>query len=124
MGAIARQVLQVKRKNSTNCSPPEARLTVSGSVAWSSGPREVAIGKASTGEVAVRAAEGVEFSTIVGLGVTGMAPGAVAAGESVEMPSRGAQAARKRAIRHRIGTTRFLIIFLMKRYSIYSLRKY
>jgi hypothetical protein len=42
---MARQVLQVKRKNSTNCNPPDARLTVVGSVAWSSGPREVAMGR-------------------------------------------------------------------------------
>jgi hypothetical protein len=109
---MARQVLQVKRKNSTNCSPPEARLTVSGSVAWSSGPREVAMGKASTGGVAVRTTEGVEFSTDAGLGVTLRAPGAAAEGASVETPSVGAQAAKKKAIRHRIGTTRFLIIFL------------
>ena len=42
MGAIARQVDQVKRKNSTNCNSPDARLTVVGSVASRSGPREVA----------------------------------------------------------------------------------
>jgi len=45
MGAIARQVLQVKRKNSTNWTFPEARLTVLGSMASRLGPREVATGK-------------------------------------------------------------------------------
>jgi hypothetical protein len=44
MGAIARQVVQVKRKNSTNCTPSDARLTVVGSVASRFGPREVAMG--------------------------------------------------------------------------------
>jgi len=48
MGAIARQVLQVKRKNSTRCGCPEARLTVVGSVASRSGPREVATACTST----------------------------------------------------------------------------
>src|SRR5574342_498160 len=42
MRAMARQVFQVKRKNSTSCNPPEAKLTVAGSVASKFGPREVA----------------------------------------------------------------------------------
>jgi len=46
MGAMARQELQVKRKNSTKCRLPDARLTVKGSVASRSGPREVATGRA------------------------------------------------------------------------------
>ena len=58
MDAIERQVLQVKRKNSTKCSWPDARFTVVGSVAWRSGPREVATGSASTGAVTVNSAEG------------------------------------------------------------------
>jgi len=44
MGAIERQVPQVKRKNSTSCRLPEARITVEGSVASKSGPREVGAG--------------------------------------------------------------------------------
>jgi len=46
MGAMERQVPQVKRKNSTKWSSPEARLTVLGSVASRFGPREVAMGSA------------------------------------------------------------------------------
>jgi hypothetical protein len=42
MGAIERQVPQVKRKNSTSCNCPEANLTVVGSVASRFGPRDVA----------------------------------------------------------------------------------
>src|ERR1700752_2153894 len=51
---MARQVLQVKRKNSTNWICSEARLTVAGSVASRLGPREVATGCGSTGSVAVK----------------------------------------------------------------------
>jgi hypothetical protein len=39
---MERQVLQVKRKNSTNCNCPDARVTLEGSVASRSGPRDVA----------------------------------------------------------------------------------
>jgi len=70
MGAIARQVAQVKRKNSTSCRPPEARLTVEGSVAWSSGPRDVAIGSG------VRAAESVEAGVVLSRTEVGLSPGA------------------------------------------------
>ena len=68
----------MKRKNSTSCNPPEARLTVVGSVAWRAGPREVAIGCASTGGVAdnsssmyvaVRSTVGVDSTTGTGLDV-------------------------------------------------------
>jgi hypothetical protein len=63
MGAIERQVAQVKRKNSTSCKPPEARLTVVGSVASRFGPRDVATGR---GE-AVR-----ETAAIVAVSVAGI----------------------------------------------------
>jgi len=47
MGAIERQVLQVKRKNSTSCNPPDANETEDGSVASRPGPRDVATGNAA-----------------------------------------------------------------------------
>ena len=56
---MERQVPQVKRKNSTNCKPPEARLTVRGSVASRLGPREVAMGRAVAGAAWVAMLEGV-----------------------------------------------------------------
>src|SRR3990172_422154 len=69
MDAIERQVPQVKRKNSTSWSPPEARLTVVGSVASRSGPREVAtactVGVGEAGR-AVAAAEGMTVGASVG----------------------------------------------------------
>jgi hypothetical protein len=105
MGAIERQVTQVKRKNSTSCRPPDARLTVVGSVASRFGPREVARGYA----------------------VGAMAP--VAAGvtppEILELPvseaAGGAQAARRTAIKlitsriegSRLGKLRILFICLL-----------
>jgi hypothetical protein len=64
MGAIARQVLQVKRKNSINCNWPAAKVTVVGSVASRVGPREVgkilnsAVGDA-TGAVDVTTSLGI-----------------------------------------------------------------
>ena len=53
MGAIARQVLQVKRKNSTNCNPPEAKLTVEGfgTVEVPDGKRLVTVGEDNTTRV-------------------------------------------------------------------------
>src|SRR5574340_1081544 len=42
MGAIPRHVVQVKRKNSTSCNPPESKRTLVGSVASRLGPRDVA----------------------------------------------------------------------------------
>jgi hypothetical protein len=48
MGAKARHVLQVKRKNSTNWSSPEAKVTVDGSVATRLGPRGVTTGRLAT----------------------------------------------------------------------------
>jgi hypothetical protein len=99
MGAIARQVLQVKRKNSTNCNPPEARLTVVGSVACRSGPREVATGRAvaSAGWVAgsvVGAAE-VEVAATTG--------GSVAVAGGLVEAAPGAHAANITADRIRFG---------------------
>lgn len=44
MGAICWHGTHQNSKNSTNCKPPEARLTVVGSVASRFGPREVATG--------------------------------------------------------------------------------
>jgi len=42
MGAIPWQVVHQNSKNSTNCKPPDAMLTVVGSVDSRLGPREVA----------------------------------------------------------------------------------
>ena len=71
MGAIARHVLQVKRKNSTSCSPPEARLTVVGSVASRFGPREVATGSAvGAGACVAASVASVEESTVGTAGAT------------------------------------------------------
>ena len=132
MGAIRRQVLQVKRKNSTNCSPPDARLTVVGSVAWRSGPREVTMGRAvatslgaawvagssvDAGRVAVRRAS-------VGSSVT--------AARGVTVKDSGAHATNSTRIRPRLilsavevlRKNRVFIIFLRKRYSIKSLSKH
>jgi hypothetical protein len=77
MGAILRQVVQVNRKNSISCSSPESRLTLLGSVASRSGPREVAIalgagtllGLPETGAGGADAA-GVETRVAVVLGST------------------------------------------------------
>jgi hypothetical protein len=78
MGAMERQVPQVKRKNSTKCSPPEARLTVEGSVASRSGPREVATGRAvgasTTGAWVAASSVGVAGS------IRGVALGSIATG--------------------------------------------
>src|SRR5512145_1637988 len=98
MGAIARQVVQVKRKNSTSCNPPEARLTVAGSVACSSGPREVATGRA------VGSSPGTEAVVSSKVGTGTVSVGAIAAGGwvaagglvGVAVPA-GAQAANRTA---------------------------
>jgi hypothetical protein len=95
MGAIERQVLQVKRKNSTNWSPPEARRTVVGSVAWSSGPREVAAGRAV-------ASAGVGEAEVRGVGVReagGEVRGFVGVGGEFVGEAAGVQAVRKTASR-------------------------
>jgi len=109
MGAIARQVAQVNLKNSTNCSPPAARLTVVGSVAWSSGPREVASGKgegtADSVETAVIEWEVVRVGKDVGLLAAGWP------GETGE--AAGAQAARNRATKIRLGKRRIFVIKLL-----------
>src|SRR5215208_8310094 len=99
MGAMARQVLQVKRKNSTNCNPPEARLTVVASVASRSGPREVAIGRAvASPEAGWVAASNVGATVAVAMESLG---GCVAAGTSVAVRA-GAHAASKTTSRLRL----------------------
>jgi len=99
MGAIARQVAQVNLKNSTNCSPPAARLTVVGSVAWSSGPREVARGKGEgTADSVETAVIDLELARV---------------GKDVGLMAAGAQAARNRATQIRLGKRRILVIKLL-----------
>jgi len=94
MGAMARQVVQVKRKNSTNCTPPEARLIVVGSVASRFGPREVATACSVGAGVAVKSAIDVTVnSTMMGVAVT-------TSGDLLEV-SAGAQAANKTTSRLR-----------------------
>ena len=113
MGAMARQVLQVKRKNSTNCNPPAARLTLVGSVAWSSGPREVARGRA--------VASSLGAICVAGLGVAAprVAVARDTAGGSV---AAGAHAANK--VTSRTKMNGFFILPGMNCYSIKSLSKY
>src|SRR5215213_11591721 len=122
MGAIARQVLQVKRKNSTNCSPPEARLTVAGSVASRLGPREVATGKT----VASSLGAGWRLGSSVGAArvAVGRAAGSsvTAAGEMVAENS-GPHAASKMRISMALGMKCFFIIVLRRGYSTKFLRK-
>jgi hypothetical protein len=106
MGAIAWQVVQVKRKNSTNCTPPEAKLTVVGSMASRFGPREVAMGSGVAARcwvgAAVACTEASDVDTedgkvSLGITVTGCA---------------GAQAANKTASRHRPEKRRLFLISL------------
>jgi hypothetical protein len=113
MGAIKRQVAQVKRKNSTSCNPPEAKLTVVGSVASRFGPREVAIGR---GE-AVRAAEGA----IVAIPVAGMGDklASIAVWLGAAAVAAGAQADTKVAITIRPVRKRIFVIGLLRKGLIY-----
>jgi hypothetical protein len=107
MGAIERQVTQVKRKNSTSCSPPEARLIVVGSVACSPGPREVATGNGegtSAGDPIVACAERLG----VGVPAWKVGPGSPAGCEAA-----GAHAASKTAIQRRVGRKRVFVICLL-----------
>jgi len=114
MGAIARQVAQVKRKNSTNCRPPDARLTVLGSVASRFGPREVAIGRGAEGASSVGAAttsvelDGCSSAFRIGVAVGSAATGGCT-GDSGEMAA-GAQAANRRMSRPRLGKRQFFIV--------------
>jgi hypothetical protein len=108
MGAIERQVAQVKRKNSTSCNPPEARLTVVGSVASRFGPREVATGR---GE-AVRAAAGAT-AAIVASPVAGMGDELASVWLEAAGVGAGAQADTKVAITIRPVSRRIFVIGLL-----------
>jgi hypothetical protein len=95
MGAIARQTLQVKRKNSTSCNPPEARLTVAGSVASRASPRGVTTTAGTTAGASVRAGASVCAAA------ASVAGGTAAGSEAVDGDSVGgveAQATARRAI--------------------------
>jgi hypothetical protein len=120
---MLRHVLQVKRMNSTNCNPPDARLTVVGSVAWSSGPREVATG------TAVAASVGAVWFPDSSVGAARVNVAGASVGNSVT-PAGGfvvvdsaAQAANRITIKLMLRRDRFVFMFLMNRYSIKSLRK-
>lgn len=111
MGAIPWQVVHQNSKNSTNCGPPDAILTVVGSVASRFGPREVAMGSCVAGRFSVGAAVvGTEVSDAeagkvsLGMPVTGCV------GIAVEVA--GAQAARKMANRLRLIKKRLFLIWL------------
>ena len=107
MGAIAWQVVQVKRKNSTNCTPPEAKLTVVGSMASRFGPREVATGSGVAARFWVGAAVAcTEASDVDTEG------GKVSLGITVAVA--GAQAANKMASRPRLARRRLFLISLWK----------
>jgi hypothetical protein len=109
MGAIERQVAQVNLKNSTNCSPPAARLTVVGSVASRFGPRDVATGKGEATADSVEAAiTGVEVPRLAGKVGLATADWLGATGEAA-----GAQAARNKATKIRPGKRRILVIWLL-----------
>ena len=124
MGAMARQVLQVKRKNSTKCKPPDARLTVVGSVACRSGPREVAAGTAVDSSLGgAWAADSSVGAARVAVETATVGCSVAAAGGFVAEDSE-AHAARRMAIKHRVGRNRVFIIFLRNGYSIHSLRNY
>ena len=108
MGAMARHVLQVKRKNSTNCSPPDARLTVAGSLASRFGPREVATGRAVASPEAGWVAGSDAGAARVRVGEVPPG-GSVGTGAFVAVLSV-AQAASRTASRLRTGRRRFFII--------------
>jgi hypothetical protein len=108
---MARQVLQVKRKNSTNCSPPDARLTAVGSVASRLGPREVATGRAvasSPGAICVADSAAEAARVAVARATAG---GSVAAAGGFVADVSGAHAARRATIRVRRND--FFIIVLI-----------
>jgi hypothetical protein len=120
---MERQVPQVKRKNSTNCNCPDARLTVVGSVAWSSGPREVATGSGvgATASVGASVIPGMGCPcSRVGTGGGNVAVGGRAVGAAVSGAVAGAHAARKTASRlalskiegTRLGKRRVFIIII------------
>ena len=103
MGAMARQVLQVKRKNSTNCNSPEARLTELGSVAWRSGPREVATGRGVGARDSMGAASTIgDSATGVALGATTAGGGTAGSEDDSEVSAAGAHEANRTASRLRL----------------------
>jgi hypothetical protein len=115
MGAIERQVPQVKRKNSTNCNPPDARLTAPGSLAWRSGPREVATGRAVAEGSSVTAACVGTSDTCPGVWVAATMAGGSVGVSTTSVPAgreAGAQAARITAARLRSREMRVFILFI------------
>jgi hypothetical protein len=112
MGAIARQVVQVKRKNSTSCSPPDASETVAGSVASRFGPREVAMGRGVGITVSVGASVLCAEIIAVGLGGRTSTPGPAAVDPADTVGAVGEQAAKKTATQTRLGKKRIFAICL------------
>ena len=113
MGAMERQVPQVKRKNSTNWICPDARLTVVGSVAWRSGPREVATGSAvgaGTWVDSVINNGWVGAGSRVGSGAGRVAVGWATTGAGLAGVAAGAHDAAKTATRIRVGRRRGFIL--------------
>lgn len=106
MGAMARQVPQVKRKNSMNWIWPDARLTVDGSVASRLGPREVATGygvgaRVSVGKAGIVSVGRTERGSVGGTCVEVVSIRAVGRGSGVAVAAAGAQEARKTASKPR-----------------------
>jgi hypothetical protein len=110
MGAMCWQIVHQNSKNSTSCSPPEAILTVVGSVASKWDPREVATGNGvgasvSTG-VTVACTEG--FIVAVGGGRVRLGSTSTGcAGGGVELA--GVQVTNNTASRMRLEKKRNLI---------------
>jgi len=114
MGAIARQVLQVKRKNSTNWIFPDAKLTALGSVASRFGPREVATGSA----VGARASVGAAVRAGVATSTKGVALGAMTTtgatdGVGASVTVAGEQAANRTASRLRLARSGRRFFFIL-----------
>src|SRR5262245_30816520 len=111
MGAICWQGTHQNSKNSTNCKPPDAMLTVVGSVASRFGPREVATGNGlSVGTtIAVGTAEAVSVKATTGR--NGVALGRSAAGGSLAgtVVAAGVQEAKSTPIRLKLERMRSFI---------------
>src|SRR6185503_4339754 len=114
MGAIARQVLQVKRKNSTNWLSPEAKLTVLGSVASRFGPREVATGSAVGARASVGAGARVGAATSTkGVALGAMTNAGAADGTGASVTAAGAHAANRRTSRLRLARSGRRFFFIL-----------
>jgi hypothetical protein len=113
MGAICWQVVHQNSKNSTNCSPPDAMLTVVGSVASRFGPREVATrrGVGRRLEVGITAVAVVSGVDVGGCAVSVAYPSGTCVAGTVGVA--GAHPAVSTASRIRTGKSGEFICFFM-----------